>query len=284
MFLCFTDLDGTLLNHDDYQYDVAVPTIKTLRAAGVPVMPTTSKTKAEVSDLRSALGLGDPFIVENGSGVFFEINDPRFDFQRVAQVATDHTTLVASPETLTLGVTYEEARQGLRKLSVETGETLRGFGDLTLADLEAATGLSAEAISKACDRQFSEPFIRPETSIQTLEAIAQELGFKILVGNRFCHLLGAGAAKGLAVQLVAKAWQLAHDGDEKITTVGLGDSPNDLSMLEAVDVAIVVPGVKGPHPDLKPYIEKYGWQVAPDTGCRGWAAAVEAAIAEHLPS
>ncbi|OKH18116.1 HAD-IIB family hydrolase [[Limnothrix rosea] IAM M-220] len=282
MFLCFTDLDGTLLNHDDYQYDDAVPTLKKLRSAGVPVIPTTSKTKAEVSDLRAALGLGDPFIVENGSGVFFELNDTRFDFQQIVQLEKLSTTVVANLDMLTLGVTYEEARQGLQQLSEQTGETLRGFGDLTVAELEAATGLSAEAIQQACDRQFSEPFVRPETSMQTLEAIAQELGFKILVGNRFCHLLGAGAAKGRAVQLVAKAWQLTHDGDEKITTVGLGDSPNDLSLLEAVDVAIVVPGIKGAHPDLIPFIEKYGWQVAPDTGCRGWSGAVEAAIAQHL--
>ena len=28
----------------------------------------------------------------------------------------------------------------------------------------------------------------------------------------------------------------------------LGDSPNDLPLLEAADLAVVVPGVEGPHP------------------------------------
>ncbi|AFY36814.1 mannosyl-3-phosphoglycerate phosphatase family [[Leptolyngbya] sp. PCC 7376] len=279
MFLCFSDLDGTLLNHDDYRYDAAIPTIKKLQAAGIPVMPTTSKTKAEVIDLRAALGLNDPFIVENGSGIFLELDDKRFDFQSLAIAENLSLNPIDGLNTVTLGVTYEQARQGLKHLSEEIDEILKGFGDLTIAELQAVTDLPENALKRACDRQFSEPFIRPKTSVDTLEAIAKTANFKILVGNRFCHLLGAGAAKGRAVQLMTKAWQLTHSTEQKITTIGLGDSPNDLSMLQAVDVPIVVPGVKGAHPNLIPYIEKYGWQIAPATGCLGWSAAVEKAIA-----
>ena len=37
MLICFTDLDGTLLNHDDYRYDAAIPVIQKLQQAGVPI-------------------------------------------------------------------------------------------------------------------------------------------------------------------------------------------------------------------------------------------------------
>lgn len=274
MLLCFTDLDGTLLNHDDYRYDAAIPTIKKLQKLGIPVMPTTSKTKAEVIELRAALGLNDPFVVENGSGIFLAPEDARFDFSALLQAESLTFTEIDGLQTVTLGVTYDDARQGLQELSESIGTSLQGFGDLSLAALGELTSLPTKDLQQACDRQFSEPFVKPNIAIEKMAAIAKTQNLQILEGNRFCHLLGAGAAKGRAVKLLTKAWQSTHENSE-VTTVGLGDSPNDLSMLEAVDFPIVIPGVKGPHPELISYIEKYGWQVAPSTGCQGWAKMVE---------
>ena len=83
-------------------------------------------------------------------------------------------------------------------------------------------------------------------------------------------MLGLEAGKGKAVQQLKQAFR----SSEPITTVGLGDSPNDLSMLEAVDIPIVIPGLKGPHPQLA----DRGWAIAPETGCRGWAIAMETLV------
>lgn len=58
---------------------------------------------------------------------------------------------------------------------------------------------------------------------------------------------------------------------EKIVTVGLGNSPNDLAMLENVEIPIIIPGKKAIHPGLK----GRGWQAAPFSGCKGWAAILE---------
>ena len=98
------------------------------------------------------------------------------------------------------------------------------------------------------------------------------------MGNRFCHLLGAGAGKGRAVQLLQQAWQKAHPDQAPIKTLGLGDSPNDLSLLEAVDVAIAVPGPQGVNPKLVSQIKTKGWFVAPSPGAQGWARAVTAQL------
>ncbi|NJN71876.1 MAG: HAD-IIB family hydrolase [Limnothrix sp. RL_2_0] len=282
MLLCFTDLDGTLLNHDDYRYDGAIATIQKLQNLGIPVMPTTSKTKAEVIELRAALGLNDPFVVENGSGIFLEPEDTRFDFSALLESESLTLTEIDGLQTVTLGVTYDAARQGLQHLSESVGASLQGFGDLSLAALGELTALPEKDLQQACDRQFSEPFVKPDITIEKMAAIAQTQNLQILEGNRFCHLLGAGAAKGRAVKLLTKAWQQTHE-NSAVKTVGLGDSPNDLSMLEAVDFPIVIPGVNGPHLELISYIEKYGWQVAPDTGCKGWAKMVEQVLESSLP-
>lgn len=259
MLICFTDLDGTLLNHDDYRYEAAIPILQKLKAAGVPIIPNTSKTRAEVVDLRTALGLTDPFVVENGSGIFLDRNDHRFNLP--TQASSDHFNQV------NLGVSYAEAQVALKDLGQWIGEPLKGFGTMTETELVSATQLPLTDLKRACDREFSEPFLKPASvSVEALEFWAAQHQYQILVGNRFCHLLGLKAGKGKAVQTLKAAFRTT----ERITTVGLGDSPNDLSMLEAVDMPIVIPGVNGPHPQLA----VQGWTVAPEPGCRGWAAAM----------
>lgn len=269
--LCFTDLDGTLLNHDDYSYGAAVPVIRQLQEQGIPVIPNTSKTRAEVRSLREALGLKDPFVVENGSGIFLEPGDDRFDLASQANVLEEVDGLVQWQ----LGVTYGQARGQLRMLGEAIAEPLQGFGDMTPEEVQQLTGLTLVEVKQACDREFSEPFLKPYADLEELEELAAERRYQILVGNRFCHLLGAQAGKGNAVQLLKQAWSAAHPGDE-VKTLVLGDSPNDLSMLDAADIAVVVPGVNGPHPQLA----EEGWRVAPETGCVGWAKAVVAVAQE----
>ncbi len=66
----FTDLDGSLLDADTYRYDAARAALEELTACQVPLVLCTSKTWAEVEPLRQELGNTDPFIVENGGGVY----------------------------------------------------------------------------------------------------------------------------------------------------------------------------------------------------------------------
>ncbi|MGB2374896.1 MAG: HAD hydrolase family protein, partial [Porticoccaceae bacterium] len=65
--LIFTDLDGSLLDHDSYSFEPAKNLLLELESAAIPVIPITSKTFAEVKNLRIKLGNQHPFIVENGA-------------------------------------------------------------------------------------------------------------------------------------------------------------------------------------------------------------------------
>lgn len=67
----FTDLDGSLLNHEDYSFTAARPSIERIKTAGIPLIITTSKTRLEVERLQQEMGIREPFIVENGGGIFF---------------------------------------------------------------------------------------------------------------------------------------------------------------------------------------------------------------------
>ena len=266
MRLIFTDLDGTLLNQDDYRYDPVLPVLETLKAQGVPVVPVTSKTRREVEELCKAMDLREPFITENGSGVFIPLGDTRFTLSAAEPWEDYHL--------LKLGCTYAEARAGLKTLSQRLGEPLRGFGDLSVEEVQERTGLSQEEAELAKTRDFTEPFVTPShIAPEAIKAAAQDAGFRVTVGDRFSHLISPNAGKGRAAKLLIEAYQSNYP-NETIQTIGLGNSPNDRDMLEVVDHPIIVPGKNGPHPGLT----GQNWAVAPAPGSQGWAEAVQAIV------
>jgi mannosyl-3-phosphoglycerate phosphatase len=270
MQIVFTDLDGTLLNHDDYNYQAALPLLEELKHKQIPVIPVTSKTRREVEALVHHLGLQDPFIVENGSGIFIPHDYKQFPLSEGEKLG-DYILV-------NLGCTYDEARQGLRSVEQALRKDLpvkdlqlQGFGDLSAAQVQKLTNLPLDDAQKAKAREFTEPFVQPkDIPLEKIEKAAEALGFKILIGGRFYHIIGEGAGKGKAVNWLVKQYQTARP-EAQITTIGLGDSPNDLDMLEVVDLPIIIPGKKGIHQKL---IER-GWRVAPFPAPEGWVAALE---------
>ena len=69
-----TDLDGTLLDHDTYSFEPARPALARLKRDNIPLVLNSSKTAAEIIELRKMLGNHDPFVVENGTGIFVPAN------------------------------------------------------------------------------------------------------------------------------------------------------------------------------------------------------------------
>ena len=70
MKLVYTDLDGTLLDHNTYSFLSARPALNQLRFQRISLIFVTSKTRSEVEGWRERLNNQDPFVVENGGGVF----------------------------------------------------------------------------------------------------------------------------------------------------------------------------------------------------------------------
>lgn len=279
--LIFTDLDGTLLNGEDYRYDAALPMLAELRSRQIPLIPVTSKTYTEVATLMGEWRSRDPFIVENGSAIFWDAADARFDLDGCQP--WQETGWVCE----VLGCTAETARGALQQLGTQLGQSLRGFRELGLAGVQELTGLGEADALGAIARDFSEPFVTPRGLDRAqLQAAAARCGLRVTVGDRFSHAIGQGAGKGAAVQRLIDRCCLptvapkTHDHPQsRPLTLGLGNSPNDLEMLEAVDRAIVIPGEAGPHPELA----DRGWVVAPEPGCRGWAIALATALQTTLP-
>lgn len=271
MLIIFTDLDGTLLNQEDYDYQPAIPILNQLKKQQIPVIPVTSKTRSEVEGLRQEIGLSDPFIVENGSGIFIpQSNSNRWKVIETSQISQYHLH--------SLGCRYRKAREGLNQIAADLGEKLQGFGDFSEQTIQSLTGLPLEEAKLAKQREFTEPFITPkQIDAKIVEDTAAKYGFRVLLGDRFSHLIDAQAGKGKAVRWLMSNYQLLAE-DEEVITVGLGNSPNDLEMLEVVNIPIVIASGRGVHPGLV----SRGWQVAPAPGSQGWAKAVTAICEQYL--
>lgn len=228
--IIFTDLDGSLLNHGDYSFAEATPSLRRIKQSGIPLIMTTSKTRREVEPLQREMGIREPVIVENGGGIFFPAGYRNWRIGQGEQ-EDDYTVI-------RIGTSYPRVRAFLEKVGPRFG--VRGFGDMTPAEIAGLTGLPMERAVLAREREFTEPFImeRPD-DIGRLNVLAEEEGFKVTQGGRFHHLIGIAQDKGKAVRMVCDIFK-ANSGTAT-KTIGLGDSENDLTMLGQVDIPVLIP-------------------------------------------
>lgn len=265
--LVFTDLDGTLLDHDTYSFEPARPALRALEERGVPLILCTSKTKAETDRWRRALGNSHPFIVENGGGIFI----PRGYFPFAAAEGAEDLPY----EELVFGTPYQELRRVLADMRRRIDPSIRGFGDLTDEEVARLCGFSAEEARLAKEREYDEPFVVGDDSLlEAVEAAAGQAGLRIVKGGRFAHLLGSND-KGRAVAALRGLYEKACG---PLRAVGLGDSLNDVPMLRAVDIPVVV-GKPGGGYD--PGIDLPGLVRAPGAGPEGWREAVLGILARE---
>jgi mannosyl-3-phosphoglycerate phosphatase len=231
--LIFTDLDGTLLDHDTYDFSPALPALAALRAAQVPLILCSSKTFGEMKYWRETLEVIHPFIAENGGALFVPTNYFAQAFETADE--RDGHSLVLT------GISYSALRTALLDLAQRTNLPLVGFGDLTAEQIAERTGLTFEQACLAKMRDADEPFFIDrefdEKEVERLQTEVWRKGLRVTRGGRFFHLTGS-SDKGTAARQLIRLYQAARQ--QPIRTVGLGDSLNDLPLLQAVDVPILV--------------------------------------------
>jgi mannosyl-3-phosphoglycerate phosphatase family protein len=262
-----TDLDGCLLDERTYSHGPALEALEALQAANVPVVLCSSKTRREMERLSVALALGAPFIVENGGAVLVPDGFLRRPPEGLERDGGYWLARLGKPRALLVCALQELAR--------ETGVQLRGFSELSPAQVQSLTGLDKGSASLALDREYDEPFTfdgSPD-SAALLRSAAAARGLRITMGGRFAHLTGDTDKGRALVRLVA----LCERDGRRFSTVGLGDSDNDLEMLRAVDRPIIVPR---PGRVLNPTLTGAlpGAERAPLPGPHGWNAAVLAVL------
>ncbi len=265
----FTDLDGTLLDSSTYSFEAARAALDELRARSIPIVVVSSKTQAEIEPLRTRLCNEHPFIVENGGAVV--IPSAYFPFKLAAATIHDQYVLVE------LGASYSVLRRALKEIEQELGVELRGYGDMSIDEVVMLTGLSRPEAELAMQRHYDEPFV-VEDERYSLEALTQAIearGLRWTKGDRFHHLMGM-QDKGQAVQYLIECYRRrAADTDDRLFTVGIGNSLNDRPMLNVVDQPVLV---QQPDGSYEPDMDLPGLIRAPGPGPIGWNRVVLSVI------
>ncbi|MFK7853935.1 MAG: HAD-IIB family hydrolase [Granulosicoccus sp.] len=244
--LVFSDLDGTLIDHDTYRWDAAQPALDALDRLGAGVILASSKTSAELINLQRSIGLMQwPAIVENGAAI-------------LTPNATDSQQ----------GSRYADLRSTLDKLPVDLRQCFKGFGDMQLQEVVDATGLTIDSAMLATQRTYSEPGIwsgSQAQQIKFLELLSRQ-GIFAREGGRFLTL-SYGQTKADCMQQIIKQYNPRY-------TIALGDAPNDVEMLEAADIGVIV---ANPHRNPLPRLtnEANGQIIRTElAGPQGWNKAI----------
>ncbi len=225
-----TDMDGTLLNHDDYRWQAARPVLDFLQQVHIPVILNTSKTLSEVKDWIERLAIDHPFIIENGSAIYcpkgyFKSSDA------IRNTGRSHQTVY---DVIQLGESIDRLLEFKRRHAPD----IESLVECSLGRAIEMTGLTREDAKAAQDRRYTVPlFTDDKDNLLLLEGKARDEGFQIVSGGRFSHLMGT-CEKGRAIQHLCRLYEQQQDSD--IGLIALGDSNNDRAMLEVADHPIVI--------------------------------------------
>jgi mannosyl-3-phosphoglycerate phosphatase len=270
----FTDLDGTLLTHDTYSFEKAIPALKVLRESDIPLILCSSKTKGEILYYRRRLDNEHPFICENGGAIFLPVGYKDF---KVAYTRIEGGYLV-----IELGTRREVLIRALKDIQGKTGVKLRGFSDMDVGELAELTNLPQEEARLALERHYSEPFVVEEGNPEIMLREIENMGLQWTTGGRgrFFHV-SCHNDKGKAVRILSDIYR-ENLKDINWITIALGDALNDLPMLEAVDKAVLFKnkhGVYDPAVEAKHKVPL----IYADSGAEGWGANVLKLIQQYCP-
>ncbi|WP_342742210.1 HAD-IIB family hydrolase [Poseidonocella sedimentorum] len=216
--MVFTDLDGTLLDHDSYSHAPARPALEALAALEIPLILASSKTAREIAPLHAELALAPcPIIAENG-----------------AQMVTPGTEAAEDRSA------YRKIRAALERMPAELRSCFTGFGDMDRQGVIEATGLDPQSAGLAQARCHSEPGLWSGTEegfARFADLLGQE-GISSRRGGRFATLSFGATKADRMRELIA-----AHAPDH---TIALGDAPNDIEMIETASHGVIVRNTHGP--------------------------------------
>lgn len=231
-YLFITDLDASLLKHD-YTYEEAKPVLAELARRDYPLILNSSKTLSELMDFATELKSTAPVIAENGGAVAIH-QDSELEVPAGA-------TELGNYQLIHAGMSRTEVLRCAHQLRSEKGYQFEGFSDWSAEHLASITKLSPEAASRAMDRHVTEPILWTDSEIafEQFEQALSKQGIQIIRGGKFTHLMGQVDKAGGA-QIATQLYQTSFPNTQW-TTVALGDSENDLQMLEQADIAVVIP-------------------------------------------
>jgi mannosyl-3-phosphoglycerate phosphatase len=213
MKIIFSDLDGTLLDHNSYSFEAALEALGKVKDLGIPLVLCSSKTRPEMIIWQERLGICGPFIAENGGGIYFP--------ERYEADVNRFNSGGGSLEDGLIVIENEYGREQLREAFIRVKNDLsvemKSFSDMSVDELVKLTALSKTDARLPIKRSFTEPFIIHDKDLDRREELISAfsaIGLRVVKGGRFYHLMG-NCDKGIATK---KVIQIFSKGGTKVTS------------------------------------------------------------------
>ena len=260
-FLIFSDIDGTFMNHKSYSYSVLKKYIFLLKDR-CQLIFNSSKTFEEINELNKTLKISSPFIVENGACIFFPKNYNQIFFDKNFFKHSDYFGYKLTKKNSQSLITDINHLKKKYKFSF--------FSEISDFQLKKITNLNIQKLKKSRMRMFSNPLFweDKESKKEQFKKEINSLGYEMSFGGRFLHLSDS-YNKGIAVKEFLKILRLKKKKVYK--TISVGDSNNDLSMLEQTDYSCIIKSSKKKLLLNKKQNNYYSKNFAPE----GWKESLE---------
>lgn len=242
----FTDIDGTLVDINTAEYGKETDKlIRLIKERNIPLILASAKTRLEQNKIREDLGISDPYIVENGGAIVIpkgyfpdyalrDIKYPLRETQEIKNEARDvnHEIVVE------LGKPADYIRAKLSDIRKKYSINFRGVADISVEKLSNLALISRDQAKRMAQRNYGETILQIQSEdIARFIKYVQEDGMKVIHGGRFFDVT-VGTDKGIAVGILKKLFKDKFHNN--VTFFGIGDSTNDIPMLNLMDIPILV--------------------------------------------
>jgi mannosyl-3-phosphoglycerate phosphatase len=263
--LIFSALDGAVFDPRTGSSADAEEALSELNLRKIPLILVTTHTRAEIEPWRRKIGHGDPFITENGGGIFFP--DGYMNVKIPGSFRNGRYLCIAQ------GRPYAEVCTALDDIAQECGVGVAGFHHMSLREVADNTGLRPRDAELARSREFDEPFYftsADEAAKAGFVETAQQKGYSARQGGQFWHF-SSGCDPARAVRNLTELFREATR--TKLRAVGIGAGVEDIPWLQAMDQPILLPGGPAIAADAK---SNPGKTIIPGTsaGPAGWNEAI----------
>ena len=235
--IVFTDLDACLLD-DLYSFESANEALGKIAEMNIPLVLNSSKTLDELTFIAKQFPKAPFLIAENGTNLAVPIDSPL-------------ANIIHSNETISgYRCIYEKGVHGrimeiINMLKNKYNYKFRCFSEMSDEEVSNLTGLDQSSSVRAKNRISSEPIIWQGSKGEWIEfnSALSSLSINAVRGGQFIHLMNSAYDKGLGMINMLSLFK-QYNSELDWVSVAVGDSSNDIPMLENADYAIVIQNPK----------------------------------------
>jgi mannosyl-3-phosphoglycerate phosphatase len=198
---------------------------------GVAVVLWGNETRAEMELIQADLDVWHPFVSESGGGLFLPVG--------YFAEAPANARAFAGYDVLDFGRPYAVVAAALHEVANKLRIGVHGFSGMSVQDVANDCRLSLAQARLATLREYDEPFRIVDANPAVQGRLFQGLrraGFRCFTHEAHHHATGVTDKAESVRTLTSLYRRQSHE----VLTVGLARDPDELGLLQAVDVPVVI--------------------------------------------